>query len=398
MMADGNGYTRPSVGVFVMTLLGTSSGTPLRSIFTYDAPRPTFVGSVNVPTDGSLPLTILGNNFGTYSATTTIAVNGLPCVSASWMSTTSSACIGYAGTGKSVALSITVASAVGSLNSLVTYDGPLISSFSSGNQPSTGGGLVSILGLNFAQYDVSLTVSVGRTLCGSTSWSSNTGVSCQILAGAGSTSGRDQTLLTSTVVTDTLTGTVTAGFTFDTPVVSSWLLSNGPTTYGVGFAVPLVGMNFGPFVTSPTARLGNTLCSSTLWVTDTAVTCQWNSNPRTTRTAPVDFALTVSSQVACYSSVFTFDGPVITWANPRNLPTTGAPSLTLQGFNLYADNWSPTVYLGSTICQTAGWISATHLTCQPASGTSVAVAVRVLHTDGQQTSTGSRLFSYDSPL
>ena len=88
---------------------------------------------------------------------------------------------------------------------------------------------------------------------------------CVVGSGVGSGS------KTVTVSSEVQSGSLTEGWSYDVPAVSSVGVTNGATTGGV--AVTIVGSGFGTAGYSAGGRVGGTGCESSTWVSDSSVVC-----------------------------------------------------------------------------------------------------------------------------
>ena len=78
---------------------------------------------------------------------------------------------------------ITVDRQSGSGDGLLSYDGGVVSSGVALNFASTGVGGVSVVGMQYGGVDVSGGVRVGGSACGSSEWTSDSAVLCQVEPG-----------------------------------------------------------------------------------------------------------------------------------------------------------------------------------------------------------------------
>ena len=134
------------------------------------------------------------------------------------------------------------------------------------NLPLSGGVTVTVTGLNFGYSELTASSAVGGVLCGSSSWSSDTSVACEV--------GMSTSLSTTLEVTvGAAVGTGRDLFSYDGPVVShSAHIGNIPLSYGG--AVTVTGLNFGysEYTSSGAIALGR--CSTLSWNSGTTVVCK----------------------------------------------------------------------------------------------------------------------------
>jgi len=130
--------------------------------------------------------------------------------------------------------------------------------------------------------------------------------------------------------------------------------------------VTITGLNFFYTQLTATAGLSGTLCTTTSWTTATLVNCRTGptasiSNIGTVFSAVVSLASLVGSGV----SLMTFDAPVASFVNMRNVPSywPTTPVLSVLGYNFQAGDTTASVFVGSTRCSAPAWISNTLMTC-----------------------------------
>ena len=151
------------------------------------------------------------------------------------------------------------------------------------NAAASGGGSVTVAGINFGEADATPTSAVAATLCTTLSWASATSLTC----GSGPGQGVAQEV-SATVVT--VVGTVAAAFTFDgngcycpsfigfpfltvpaAPAVSFSDAHNAGTSSGVSLTVS--GLSFGVLDQTSTASAA-TACATTAWASASSVCCE----------------------------------------------------------------------------------------------------------------------------
>jgi len=236
--------------------------------------------------------------------------------------------------------------------------------------------------MNFATYDPTPSMQLGLTACLTVGWSSTTNIICLPAAAAG-------IQLAQVLTIDTLVGTLVGTFSFDAPVVSFDSPTNLPTCEGS--SLTLSGLNFGVVNSNPTAFIGDDACSTTVWLTSTAVGCR---NAAGTGTG-YSIGLLLASSAATIFLAFSFDSPALTAVLPRNAPTTDGATVTLVGMNFGHSMITPTLSIGLSLCNTVSWSTSSSVACSVALGSGsgndgVIVVQNVL-------GSFSASFTYDSP-
>jgi len=383
--------------------------------FTYDAPVLTLLTHQNGPTTAGSTVTLVGKNFGTYSGHLPVgSIAGNMCAENTWVSYTSVLCAGSAsGTGVQKSVSLTLGETVGTFFGAFTYDAPVPLKLVAPNSPVTGGGIMTVIGGNFADVSMTPSIILGMTACLTSVWTSFSTLRCTLPEG----SGKD--MISVTTVIDGVIGTVQSVFTYDAPCLTD-LYGNSPLS-GSG-AVTIFGMNFGLNDPSPTLYLNSAECISNVWTTSSSVLC----------VAPVGsgLQLPISAEAfALYSTALkamTYDAPVVTaislTSGTPNGPTTGGAMYTLQGFNFgvtsSVDNSNPlytvpdiyngTVGLNSAYspvsqtvarkwCSSVSWSSDSEIVCTYSSQGGGALQDIGVTADGNSGNL-ERAWTYDAPV
>ena len=175
--AEGSVYdVMRAVQVTVGGFVGTST-----EAFSFDAPVASFV-SLNVPHSGRGSVTVTGLQFGLSEYTASAAVSAEACVTSSWQSSTSLACLGSfsrSSGGQSTRVTeVTVGGFVGTGLDIFSFDSPAMSDVLR-NAPLSGDGSVTVTGLGFGVFEYTATAAFGTAACSTTSWSSASSVVCQ---------------------------------------------------------------------------------------------------------------------------------------------------------------------------------------------------------------------------
>ena len=254
------------LGSPIFVQIASTLGTAL-AMFTYNAPAPTSLLCINMPTTGSLSVSILGVNFGVVDASPTLQLGSSNCKTSSWQSATLVRCSAPSGAGLSglVALTIGVLIGTASVDQTFTYDGPVVTMFGV-NAVTTQQTILSLAGINFGirESDCTPTVAVGSTVCTSAHWTSVTQVICRSPAGTGGV--KDLRITISERV-----GSLRGVLTFDAPVITQ--VQNQNLALTAGLSMTLSGTNFGIASSTVTVRVGLTFCGTSSWQSVTSAVC-----------------------------------------------------------------------------------------------------------------------------
>ena len=163
-------------------------------------------------------------------------------------------------------LVLTVAQQAGSITSLYSYDRGSASSLSRTNGRATGGPLVTIAGANMASFDASVQARIGRTVCRTNEWLSDTSIVCGV--GAGVSEGLGARIEVAGLAGNTVTGV----FSYDLPTLSSVQPLFSPTTGNT--LLYLAGQDFGTYDSTVSISVGATRCYESTFVSNKVLSCR----------------------------------------------------------------------------------------------------------------------------
>jgi hypothetical protein len=265
------------------------------------------------------------------------------------------------GIGKNCATSVPGTACEGGTWSTFTYDGPLITSAFMYNGGTSGGSTVTISGLNFGYSDSTPESYVGSGIsCATTSWTSGTTVNCAPGNPASGGLGVHVAMTRRQDGANAYFGTMLYAFTFDAPTVSYSFQSNVPFTGGS--SVTISGLSFTALDSTVTVSIKGVMCSCSSWTSATMLLC--SSSPVSSSVHPLHMrsSVTIGAVVGTMSISFSFDAPTLSHST-FNMPTSGGGAVTVLGMNFAPVNYTPTAEVGSMICQSTSWNSATAIQC-----------------------------------
>ena len=365
--------------------------------FTYNRPALRGSTATNQASDPTGPLTVFGENFGAYRSSARARVAGTSAQATYWFSDTAARCRAAFGLGGSHQLVFTAArGSSGTLTDTLSYDAPSVHALAQGNGPALGGRVLSVSGFSFGRFDASPRAQVaggaahghlaGGTGCEATEWASESALVCVVARGLFSP--KD---VAATVAVQVATST--SLFTYDRPMAERLVFPNGPASGGLTSTV--TGQNFGWLDMSPTVRVGGSMSEATKWLSDSAILVKLTPGAG----LALDATVTVAGLLATAVKGYTYDKASVSSPKPMNVPTSGAISITVHGFNFGATSWfiSAATRLGGTANEASSWVSDSSVPCKAAAGT-VRVASMVLTIERLSAATVSTSLSYDVPL
>jgi len=136
----------------------SSVGTSL-SGFSFDSPVVTNSFIRNGVATGGGSVTILGLGFGTADPTLSTSIGSAMCRTTSWSSLTSALCMHDAASGVAFASTVTSQSLIGTLNSVFSFDSPVVTSVTGQtNGPTSAGTTLTVSGINFGATEQSVLI------------------------------------------------------------------------------------------------------------------------------------------------------------------------------------------------------------------------------------------------
>lgn len=389
---------------------GQSTYTSVTDYFTFDAPAvsyalsPTSGKTPNGPQSGDGSVTISGLNFAAVDATATVSLRA-NCKTTSWTSMTTLSCMtGKVSAPAYLAETVTITGHTGTFQSgLYSFDAPALSYHKNYNSCTSGGAILTVMGLNFGPVDYTPTAHIGgelsfsKTICMTTSWSTDTAVRCA----APASFGRKQfPALTISGVVGTRPG---GHFSYDKPVPTHATPGNAPPLATSAY-VTIFGLNFAPVDATATAFINNNanlvglydVCTTTSWSSGTAVTCMPNERGADSMRSVAVGGLGQSGT----GGAFTYDGPIITSNFEYNQPSSGGTTVTISGLNFGYVDATPESYVGLSYCQTTSWSSATTVQCQmptAGAGTNAIAMGRIFNVNNKYFGTLLSAFTFDAP-
>ena len=345
--------------------VSTLSGTAL-IFMTYDSVALTAILPGNAPTSGQTSLTLAGVNFGATSLSVTARIGQTVCSEAVYIASTSMVCAVPAGTGRLQSVVITTADVLASTRTaLFTFDAPSATHLRSANAGTSGWASLTLVGLNFALQNFSPTVTLGMSVCISSSWVTTTTLVCSSAAGTGLGLG---TLLG----ISSLLGTSAVQFSYDAPGITSVRAANGATSgsssltlRGVGFGT----VNYSPFLSATPSFVQ---CSTSSWVSPTVIRCLLQASYG----SELSLGLVIGTLLGSAPLVFSYDAPVVTGVSYFASSALLGFS-TISGVNFGSANPTPTVRIGNTLCTSTSWLSGSSIYCTTPAGAGVNQAVSI---------------------
>ena len=338
--------------------------------FQYPVPVVSQFQRCNGPTTGGVSISIMGSYFGPVDANPRLGggilrervglIGSSTCQSTTWTSDSSLSCITSSGISPALKVGLTIEDQTAMISrpstmGLFSVDAPSVARASiGGNSSKTGtnsptlSGLIVLTGADYGLCDFTPSVQV-VSACSSTTWTSDSVVSCRMAQGF--LSGQDVS-----ITVGVSTGSLTDALSFDVPVITSMNNSNARATGGS--SISLTGLDFGFYDSSSRMRMGYTACQASVWTSDSSMTCTIPSGFYQSLTMTLSVG---NDQVATMPLLWSYDMPIILSSAVVSDPTSDI--LTLDGINFGV--WDNTIQadIGQLGCATTSWISDSSVLC-----------------------------------
>ena len=193
---------------------------------------------------------------------------------------------------------------------------------------------------------------VGGSSCEASIWLADTALLCKLACGA----------TASAVVLSMASqaASVTELISFDKAII---LRSSPNAPVAAVKGITIIGSNYYSGHVSASARIQESACLSSVWVSDSLLACKL---PMVSFSGQAGLCVSLGAMsvlnVATLSQVFTFDAPVL---NPfvSNSPQSGHVRISMVGINLGAYDMSSVAKVGGSICVETLWQSDTLIVC-----------------------------------
>jgi len=343
----------------------------------YDAILAIASKSVFIPATGSSSVTLFGNCFGFASYSQTIRHESSATESLVWVS--DSAIVSKSGVGSGPRLSLTASlNLISFITNAVSFNIPAPVGLSGSAPPVSGSISSTLIGFRFGRNGISQRTVFGGTSSLSTEWVSDSILNQKV------PSGTSISLLLKASI-NRLFGTTSSVITFNSPDISSSIISALPTT---GFqSVTLIGKNFGQSNWSPVSSFGASTSIASNWLSDSSIKARVSAGSGQCLSASISVALLLmkSSGPNCTLSYLK---PLSNLVSLAIIPTTGDTMVAISGFGF--GNPSSRARIVDSSCKGSFWRSDSFMTCKSAAGFGVDLALSV-STNKQQFSTSSLL-------
>jgi hypothetical protein len=387
-------------------------------ILSYNEPVLSGIIPVNQPIKSahSSSSPISGLDFAVYDTTMNFRLESTAAERTEWLSDSSIICRIPTGFRATREISITVSVLTGTHTEAFSFNDAVLISLQGTTNSARQGGL-ELAGSRISYFsDLSIAIKVGISACESSTWLSDTTVTCISQIG-------DHRSIFLVLTTAERSCSLSQQFTFDSNVLSQSGITNSPVKSsrtvaalmlviselqdadGNWFNVTyrITGARFGLHDSSNVERSGMTSAESTVWSSDSSLFAGPSDGTFSSRTFIVTSA---SVQAGTVSLGLSFDRPIVSSAFSTNAPRSGQVISFLAGSGMGTSHYSAGIRVGGCIlgfclhgtvprtpCTHTAWFSTSAVVCKIPMGISDGVALSM--TSGIQIGSISSVFSYD---
>lgn len=253
---------------------------------------------------------------------------------------------------------------------------PVVTGIEPAGASPAGGSLVTLTGSGFGLASDTVVARISAQDCSQTGWVSDTSAVCTVPSGSG---GKRSVGVQVSTPTSVVYSTKAGAFSFSAPSVlqaqrAGVSMPNGPTSGGVSLTI--LGSGFGAtnVLNDVTALVGDTVCASTGWTSDSSVGCFLspgfgNAVDTTVRVACGTYG--GPERYTCLKTTaplkFSYDSPHLdrTDVDPAAVGEE-AMSVTGTNFGIFDPTW--TMAIGATSVNNLAWVSDTSVTARTRGG------------------------------
>ncbi len=335
----------------------------------FNKPAISSFSPMNGPKQSGIVVSVFGTDFGYADSSIRISMGSTFCSATDWVSESTLLCKLLGGTGRTVAPVSVSSLGLATAALFFSYDDPEIATFAPLTVSRQGGTLLSLFGRNFGPPPgVVSSLTVGQSACGPVAFVSDTSLYCIAAGGVG---GKLQILI---------------GFDFGTRAVNTSLQYNPPflvraqppvSPASGGSTIVFSGFLFGSTDPTPVASIGDTICVSTRWTSDSSLSCV----SATGVGGALKLSVNVYESVATSEPLFSYSAPQVQAFSPPLARFDGGTTVTISGQNYGILDSTVAVRVGQSGV-VSRWISDTMIVCrspvtqQPSSSSIVLVTVQ----------------------
>ena len=347
--------TLSSAGPWVMQMVTFSSSPG-------PAPIVSSVSPNSGSTAGGTAVTITGTNF---VAGATVTFDGTPATNVTVVLGTQITATAPPGSTGAVTVTVTNPGGQnGTLSNGFNYIAPpAVTGVSPNNGPTAGGTPVTITGTNFG---------IGATVTFGTTAATNVVVVSGLQITATTPAGTAGAVTVKVTNSGGLSGSLTNGFIYGPPTVSSVSPNNGSSAGGT--AVTITGTRF---VTGATVTFGTTAATNVVVISGTQITA---TTPAGTTGAVTVTVTNPGGLSGSLTNGFTYGSPTVSSVSPNTGSTVGGTPVTIAGTNFTS---GATVTFGTAAATNVVVASGTRITATTPAGSAGAVTVTVTNSGGQ---------------
>ena len=344
----------PSVSAINVAVASTVArqASVLSTAMSFDAHR-AIVAAQNSPTTGSISMSVVGVDFGSWDFTSAFIRHDKSSAMASlWTSASAVRCNIASGVGQNIGIFVSVRRDTSFLNFSVSYDVSVVSSASPSNVATTSSISLTIVGSGFGVAAMSSRFRISGTASRGEFWASDSSVVGRI-SHVG-ISGPFESIVASVAVQF---GSLGGLVSFDKPASAAMAGTCNAPASGAS-SLTIIGLAFGEVRYSPKAALSSSQTEAMRWTSSSSIAVKIS---RSLFMALKDAVISIGSRVGSVSSLHSFDVPSLSSIGTNLVASTGSNSVTVVGVNMGSFSGSMKLVLGGSVSSVSVWKSDSNI-------------------------------------
>ena len=367
-------------------------------ILSFDMPSRRSSSLVNVRRAGNVLVTVHGRNLGSHNPTSDQQIGHTACEASSWSSDSTLACKVPSGVQRPFQHVITIFGVDSSSSNGMSYDIVSVRHVAVPNlAPSPKLDSAIFSGSNFGAHSTSMLARVSHSACTSTSWYSETSLSCKPSSGVGD-------LLSAVITLMGEKASASSLFSYDAAYATRILtatnlpsrVGNDMDAFGTlahrdSFIAGSNVMSALPY--SAQVRMGKTACEASIWRSVSSI-----AGKSAAGFGALPVVVTLGLQSGSTSHLLSYDSPSVAKASPPNIGTVQFSTVTLSGQDFGLSSLTQAGRLSCSAAEVSLWmsVSSLHLRASPGMSSHPDIPI-VLTIQPSATCSTSNLFTYDAP-
>jgi hypothetical protein len=346
------------------------------------------VHPVNAPSTGATSSTINGAMFGVADFTISFRFGGTATEAVSWISDSHVVLKTPNCLHRNPSFTISLLIQIKSFVNTTIFDkpqAPITAKVVPSNSATTASTMLTMLGSGLGLADQTQATRLLESGLSVTRWRSESCIRSRMISGTSALLSLVFSL--NPLLRDIISNT----FTYDVSMhqfVNSLIQPSSGSTW-IAIRTSSIGLHDSTLVLS----LKFSRTESTNWICDSRIDVKLSAST----TSSVQVLLSCSSQLSSSVGKFSFQLPLATVVNPKNMPSTGLSSLLLNGISYGRSHRSASVRFGTTAATSTTWTSFSMIYAKCAAGTGSGIFTTMVVTNALSRALLTRTLSFNLP-